>query len=214
MRVRDVCAPRKDTVSDKGACDTECVYTSASFLGVLLAKALASLAIRSVDLHGIGRHQSSNLEGCSTRRTPLRFAAHVTILRENICTFSLTLMGQASMSRQITTVEHNRRRWLASAAEEVVLRLSLLPHEPLIRRSLVWPWSVLVTILEHSKGSCRNLAYGCSPSSSIPHVLCRVAYKCHVGRVRTRKIPQCKNDQTRILARNLCFVVIKILLSL
>ena len=89
--VRDVCTPRKDTVSEKcalrhGVCVhirqllscSPCRGSSASSLGVLLAKAFASLAIRSVDLHGIGRHQSSNLEGCATRRTPLRLAAHVT----------------------------------------------------------------------------------------------------------------------------------------
>ena len=61
-----------------------------------------------------------------------------------------------------------------SRRKEVVLRLSLLPHESLIRCCTVWPWSVRVRILEHSNGSCRNLAYGCSPLSSIPHVLCRV----------------------------------------
>ena len=76
--VRQMCVPHGVCVHIRQLlwC-SPCRSSSASSLGVLLAKAFASLAIRGVDHHGIGRHQSSNLEGCSTRRTPLRLAAHV-----------------------------------------------------------------------------------------------------------------------------------------
>ena len=55
----------------------------------------------------------------------------------------------------------------------------------------------IASILERSKGSTRNLVFGCSPSSSNPHVLCRVTHGCFNGREAAQKSPQSRNDQTR-----------------